>query len=142
VTGFLLDTNVVSELERSHPARAVVAFLRETPLEAIFLSDVIVAEIRFGIESVSNALRRDRLSLWLETAIRPMFAGRILPVTEDICLRWRLLMEAGRRQGYAFPQPDALIAATAAQHGLTVVTRDSEPFARASVDVVNPWRKR
>jgi toxin FitB len=67
-----------------------------------------------------------------------MFNDRVLPVTEDIMFRWRVLMEDGRKSGHTFSQPDLIIAATALQHGLTV-TRDRSDFDRAGVPVVNPW---
>jgi len=68
-----------------------------------------------------------------------MFNDRVLPVTEDIMFRWRVLMEDGRKSGHTFSQPDLIIAATALQHGLTVVTRDRADFDRAGVPVMNPW---
>ncbi len=71
----------------------------------------------------------------------PAFAGRILPVTEDILLTWRTLMEEGRKTGHTYSHPDLLIAATALHHGLTVVTRDRSDFDKAGVPVFNPWEQ-
>ena len=71
--------------------------------------------------------------------LRPAFAGRILPVTEDVLLKWRLLMEDGRKIGHTYSHPDLLLAATALEHGLTVVTRDRSDFDTARVPVFNPW---
>jgi hypothetical protein len=71
--------------------------------------------------------------------MRPMFDGRVLPITEDILLKWRLLVEDGRKTGHTFSQPDLMIAATALHHGLTVVTRDRSDYDKARVPVVNPW---
>jgi hypothetical protein len=68
-----------------------------------------------------------------------MFANRILPVTEDIMFRWRLLVEEGRKVGHTFSQPDLIIAATAVEHDLTVVTRDRGGYDKARVSVINPW---
>ena len=138
--GFLLDTNVLSELERARPAPSVVAFIRQHPLDTLFITDIVIAEIRFGIERVTNTQRREQLSRWLKNVIRPMFAGRILSLTEDVLLQWRLMADASRRSGYTYPEPDFLLAATAAYHGLTMLTRDTEPFQRAGVYVVNPWQ--
>jgi toxin FitB len=139
VTGWLLDTNVLSELRRPKPAHRVVAFVAAQPLELLHLSTVTFAEIRFGIERVTNATKRAELNDWLAHKVRPMFEQRILPVTEDIMLKWRLLVEDGRRAGHTFSQPDLIIAATALQHGLTVVSRDTRDFAKARVAVFNPW---
>lgn len=114
--------------------------MRQTPLSALFLSDIVLAEIRFGIESTPDPVRRQRYGSWLKDSIRPLFQGRVLAMTEDVFLRWRLLLETGRRRGYTFSEPDLLIAATAAHHGLAVATRDVEPFEHAGVPVMNPWR--
>jgi toxin FitB len=70
-----------------------------------------------------------------------MFHERILPVTEDILFRWRMLMEEGRKIGHTYSQPDLMIAATALHHGFTVVTRDRDDFDKAGVSVVNPWEE-
>jgi toxin FitB len=139
VTGWLLDTNVLSELRRPKPAPRVVAFVVAQPLELLYLSTVTLAEIRFGIERVTNATKRAELNDWLKHKIRPMFEQRILAITEDIMLKWRLLVEDGRQLGHTFSQPDLIIAATALQHGLTVVSRDTRDFAKARVAVLNPW---
>jgi predicted nucleic acid-binding protein len=140
VKQFLLDTNVLSEMSRPRPSRTVVASLRNIPLDAMFLSDVVIAEIRFGTENVGNPARRDMLQNWLKNDVRPSFAGRILPVTEDIFVRWRWIVEMNRRKGYTFEQSDALLAATAVHHNLTVLTRDIEPFERSEVTCLNPWQ--
>ncbi len=71
---------------------------------------------------MSPPIRRDELNSWLTRTIRPMFDKRVLPVTEDIMLRWRLLVEDGRKAGYTYSQPDLIIAATALHHGLTMVS--------------------
>jgi predicted nucleic acid-binding protein len=91
VTGWLLDTNVLSELRRPRPEPKVVAFIKAQPLDALYLSMVTLAEIRFGIERLADAGRRAELNDWLSHKVRPMFDGRILPVTEDIMLKWRLM---------------------------------------------------
>ena len=105
----------------------------------MFLSDVVIAQIRYGIENTANSAKREALLTWLRADVRPTFGNRTLPITEDILLRWRWIIETGRRAGYTFEQSDALLAATAAHHTLTMLSRDIEPFRRAGVDVVNPW---
>ena len=136
---WLLDTNVLSELRRPRPEPRVVAFVADRPLEQLFVSAVTLAEIRFGIELLAEPNRRAELNEWLTHKVRPMFEHRVLQITEDIMLKWRLLVEAGRKTGHVFSQPDLLIAATAIQHDLTVVTRDRSDFDKAGVPVLNPW---
>jgi len=139
VTGWLLDTNIFSELRRPRPEPKVVTFIAEHPLERFYISAVTFAEIRFGIELIADASRRAELNDWLAHKVRPMFEERVLSVTEDVMFKGRLLVEEGRKAGYTFSQPDLIIAATALCHGLTILSRDTRDYERARVPVVNPW---
>jgi toxin FitB len=136
---WLLDTNILSELRRSKPHPRVIEFVGNSPIQKLYVSAVTLAEIRFGIELVDDAARRAELNNWLAHKVRPMFNGRVLQVTEDIMLRWRLLVEHGRKTGHTFSQPDLIIAATAIHHDLTVVTRDRGDYDKTRVPVLNPW---
>ena len=139
MTSWLLDTNVLSELRRPKPQPKVIAFVASQPLDLLYISTVTLAEIRFGIERVGDARRRAELNDWLSHRVRPMFEQRILPVSEDVMFKWRLLVEEGRKSGHTFSQPDLIIAATALHHDLTVVSRDTSDYEKASVPVLNPW---
>ena len=137
--GWLLDTNILSELRRVRPEPKVLAFVAANPLEQLYVSTVTFAEIRFGIELVTDVHRRAELNDWLEHKVRPMFNERVLPISEDVMLKWRLLVEEGRKIGHTFSQPDLIIAATALCHGLTILSRDTSDYDRARAPVVNPW---
>ena len=139
MTGWLLDTNVLSELRRPRPDARVRRFIAGQRLEDLFVSTVTFAEIRFGIEIVSDPIHRAELTEWLTHRVRPLFDQRVLEVSEDVMFKWRLLVEEGRKAGHTFSQPDLIIAATALQHGLTVVTRDTADYARSRVPLFNPW---
>ena len=139
MSGWLLDTNVLSELRRPRPEPKVIAFVATQPLENLFVSAVTFAEIRFGIERLEDIGRRAELHDWLTHRLRPMFDGRVLPVTEDVMLKWRLLVEEGRKVRHTFSQPDLIIAATALHNGLTLVTRDTADHEEARTPVHNPW---
>jgi hypothetical protein len=99
---WLLDTNVLSELRRPRPDQKVVAFVAGCALDQLHISVITLAEIRFGIEVVVDANRRAELNDWLTQRVRPMFDGRVLQITEDIMLEWRLLVEKGRKAGHTF----------------------------------------
>jgi len=141
VIGWLLDTNVLSELRRPKPEAKVVSFVASRPLDLLFVSTVTFAEIRFGIEGVTDARHRAELNDWLTHQVRPMFDQRVLAITEDIMFKWRLLVADCRKAGHTYSQPDLIIAATALHHGLTVVSRDTSDFKKARVPVLNPWRE-
>jgi toxin FitB len=140
VTGWLLDTNILSELRRPKPNQKIVGFVASKPLDLLFVSTVTFAEIRFGIELVADATRRAELNDWLAHKVRPMFEERVLAVSEDVMFKWRLLVEDGRKAGHTYSQPDLIIAATALHYGLTVVSRDTGDFKKARAPVLNPWR--
>lgn len=104
MTDLLLDTNVLSELRKPSPNPRVVAYVAAQPLEKLFVSDVTFAEIRFGIEQAADPLRRAELHEWLQHTVRPMFEQRVLPISEDVMFKGRLLVEAGRKEGHTFSQ--------------------------------------
>jgi len=139
MTDWLLDTNILSELRKMKPEPRVMEFVRQQPLDCLFISVVTLAEIRFGIERITDSTRRVELNDWLTQRVRPMFIGRILPISEDIMLKWRWLVEEGRKVGHTFSQPDLIIAATGLHHGLTIVTRDTTDYARTGALLLNPW---
>ena len=103
------------------------------------MSTVTFAEMRYGIETITDSSRRAELNDWLVHKVRPMFDQRVLEVSEEVMFKWRLLVEDGRKAGHTFSQPDLIIAATALHHGLTVVTRDTGDYQLARVALVNPW---
>lgn len=138
---WLLDTNVLSELRHVRPERKVISFVSAQPLESLFVSAVTFAEIRFGIELLDDVHKRAALNDWLNLQLRPMFENRVLPVSEDVMFKWRLLVEDGRKKGHTFPQPELIIAATALHHGLTIVSRDSGGYAQTGALLINPWQE-
>jgi predicted nucleic acid-binding protein len=139
--GWLLDTNVVSELRKGGRCNAAVrGWAEAVPPSSCFLSRVTVAEIQFGIERVTDPGFRGELEAWLREGVRAWFGERILDVGEAVLVAWRHLIWEGQKNGYTYSQPDALIAATAKVHQLGVVTRNVEDFVRAGVLVSDPWR--
>jgi predicted nucleic acid-binding protein len=139
MTGWLLDTDVISELNKKQPERRVIDFLIEQPLADLYLSTVTFAEIRYGIQQAHDAERRTALVAFLDRRVRPMFTGRVLQISEDVILRWKIIAKAGQKAGHTFTQPDLFIAAIAAIHELTVVTRNTRDFEKTGVAIYNPW---
>lgn len=136
---WLVDTNILSDARKPRPDPKVADFFRTHRTSELYLSIVTLAEIRFGIELLEDHGRRAVLTDWLTLKLRPMFEGRVLPLTENILLKWRFLMEQGRKTGHTYSQIDLIIAATALHHGLTVVTRDRSDYDRVGAPVFNPW---
>lgn len=133
---YLLDTNVLSELRRRAPEPAVAAWVVARPASTLHLSVLTLGELRKGAEIVKDAARRLALVDWLETELPAFFAGRIHPVDARVADCWgRLVAQSGR----PLPAVDSLLAATAAVHGLTVVTRNTRDFAGLGVPLIDPW---
>jgi toxin FitB len=139
VRGYLVDTNIPSELTRERPDARVVAFLQNVDKEAVFLSVMTIGEICRGIAALPISQRRASLQNWLEIDVRSWFAGRIFPVTEAIAERWGHLSAVAKQQGLSLAVVDGVIAATALHHDLTLVTRNVKDFAGLGMDISNPW---
>jgi toxin FitB len=136
---YLLDTNVVSEWVKPRPNAGVVSWLSQTDENLIFLSVCTLAELRFGIARMPNGRRRQRLDEWLGNDIVLRFEGRIVAIDVPIADAWGILNARSRAAGRSIDVMDGLIAATAAVHDMTVVTRDVSSFKAAGTPHVNPW---
>jgi toxin FitB len=131
VTGRLLDTNILAELRRPKPEPKVLAFIAAHPLDHLYASAVTLAEIRFGIELVSDASKRAELNDWLAHKVRPMFEERVLPITEDVCSNGGCWSRKVARRGT--PSRSPVSSLTALRHRLTIVSRDTSDYGRAHV---------
>jgi toxin FitB len=140
MTGFLVDTNVPSELVRSQPEPSVERWIAAQNLDSLFISAVSFGELRKGITLLSPGKRRIELESWIEGDLSILFSGRILSVTRAISERWGML-DAGRQlAGRPLNTADGMIAATALEHDLTVVTRNVNDFEQLGVTILNPWK--
>jgi toxin FitB len=137
-SGFLLDTNVVSEALRPQPDARVLAWLRENEARA-WLSVLTVGEMEAGIRGAPDPRRARELRAWLDDVLIPQFTHRLLPLDMAVTRRWGERTAAARANGTPVGAVDALIAATAAQHGLAVATRNVRDFEHLAVEVVDPW---
>lgn len=137
--GFLLDTNIPSELTYPRPAPQVEQWLETVNDEQLFFSVISLAEICKGIAKLPQSKRRVQLQEWLDCTLRPWFAGRILPVTEAIAEQMGRWAGEGEVRGRTIKIADGLIAATALEHELTVVTRNVKDFSGFGVLIFNPW---
>lgn len=137
--GYLLDTCVISEATRPRPSVKVRAWIRAILPERMFLSVANLAEIEQGIAALGDVGKTKKLNAWLRNEVLPDFDGRIISVDPSVATRWGRLLGEGRRSGQARPLMDALLAATALEHGLSLVTRNVKDFADYDIEIVNPW---
>jgi predicted nucleic acid-binding protein len=139
VSGFLLDTNCVSELVRTRPEPRLVEWIEAADESLLYLSVLTLGEIRKGVVGIPLGKRRTLLEVWLEVDLQVRFSGRILPIDWPVADRWGLIAGQARSKGWSLPIVDGLLAATAVHYNLTVVSRNSNDFRNAQVPVVNPW---
>ncbi len=133
---YLLDTNIISELVRPKPAKAVLAWFENIPSEALHISVLTLGEIRKGVEQMPDGARREKLRLWLEHDLADWFETRVLPIDIQVADRWGRLIA---QMGGPVPSIDSLLAATALHHELRLVTRNQKDFAYPGLEVINPW---
>ena len=139
--GFLLDTNVVSEFARADnkPDERVRRWLESAQPESLYASVLTCGEIRKGIEHLVAGKRRTHLEVWIENDFREWFETRLMVVDEAVANRWGLIAAMARRRGTPLAIIDGLLCATALEHELTVVTRNTRDFANLGAPVLNPW---
>jgi predicted nucleic acid-binding protein len=137
--GFLLDTNVISELVTRRPEPNVSRWVEDTDETLLHLSVLTLGEIRKGIGGLPQAKRRAELEIWLNKGLRSRFAGRILPIDAAVADRWGRVAAQARSKNIQLPVIDGLLAATALEHDLTFVTRNTADVAGTGVLVLNPW---
>ncbi|HET9108165.1 MAG TPA: type II toxin-antitoxin system VapC family toxin [Steroidobacteraceae bacterium] len=136
---FLLDTNVVSEWTKPRPNPGVVEWLGQVDEDEVFLSVVTFAELRHGIERLPVSTRRRQLDEWLRNELPLRFEARIVGVDGAIADEWGRLVARREGRGRPIQAMDALIAATAQVHGLTLVTRNTADFHPSVKSILNPW---
>ena len=139
MSGFLLDTNCISEAVSPKPDPNVEKWVRAADQSLLYLSVLTLGEIRKGVAGLAQGRRRTQLETWLEIELQTRFAGRILLIDAAISDRWGLLSAEAKRKGKPLSTVDGLLGATALHHNLTIVTRNVTDFAGLSIPVLNPW---
>lgn len=139
MSGWLLDTNVLSELRRPRCSATVRRWIRAREAMDLYVSTITFAEIRFGIQRLPDEHRRHVLTHWLDDKLRLWFGQRVLEVDEDVILRWREMVQECRQSGHTYSQPDLFLAAIADLHNLCLATRNVNDFKNTCIAVVNPW---
>ena len=137
MSGYLLDTNVVSELSKQTPHPGIVAFLDAE--DDLWLSVIVLEELELGVRLLPESRRRSRLRDWL-SQLTVDFAARVLPIERREAEQAAVFQARARRNGRVLHLADALIAGTAITHDLAVVTRNARDFDGLDIGVINPWQ--
>jgi predicted nucleic acid-binding protein len=136
---YILDTNVISELVAAHPDDNVTHWIDTVDPERVFLSVITIGELKRGIEKLADSRRKGQLDRWLNEDLLVRFQDHLLAIDVDVMLAWGDLTARLEAIGKPVPAIDSLIAASAAQSGFTLVTRNVADFAHTGISVFNPW---
>jgi toxin FitB len=139
MNGYLLDTNVISEFSKKKPDERVRKWVDAQNEATLYLSVLTFGEIRKGITLLPQAKKRTELEKWLQTELPARFKDRLLPVTDGIAQIWGSMAAQAEMQGIPLSAIDGLLGATAANHDLTVATRNLPDFRGCNVPLINPW---
>jgi toxin FitB len=138
MSGFLVDTDVLSEPQKARPRESVIAWLRRHEAD-LYTSAVVIGELSWGIQRLSKGRKRDALTKWLDESVLPRMEGRILRLDTRGALEWGALQARLEIAGRQMPWRDSVIAATARRHGLKMATRNLKDYRAAGLHVVNPF---
>jgi len=136
---YLLDTCVISELIKVNSCSNVVNWIDSKDEERLFLSVITIGEIEKGITKLEDSKRKTRIEKWLMEKLLMRFKDRIIPLDINILLKWGQMTADLEKKGKKMSSIDSLIAATALEKDLTLVTRNVRDFENSGVEIINPW---
>jgi predicted nucleic acid-binding protein len=136
---YLLDTCVISELVTPYPNEKVIKWLEERKENDLFLSVLTIGEIHKGIAKLPDSKKKRVLIKWVEDDLKKRFMGRVLEITEAIAIQWGDILGDSEKKGKKMSVIDGLIAASAIEEGLTVVTRNIKDIKNSGARIINPW---
>ena len=138
---YLLDTCVVSELVAKQPNPRVLEWIDSVDQDGVYLSVITIGELTKGIEKLPNSKRKQELSDWMENELLVRFQDKVIALGVDILVHWGTMVARLEAKGRTLPAMDSLIAASALEKGLTLVTRNEADFDGTGVEIVNPWKE-
>ena len=137
----ILDTNVVSEIMRPLPSRAVLRWMSTQPPDRLHVTSITIAEVMYGIELLPSGKRQEALRMGAEKLFQVVFADRILGFDARAAREFSMIASSRRRRGRPISELDAQIAAITRFHGGALATRDIGDFEGCGIELINPWRE-
>jgi predicted nucleic acid-binding protein len=134
---YLLDTNVISEMQKNQCSQNVRSFADTVSWEEMYLSVITLGELCYGVEKLPSGKKKHDLSVWLYTKLPEWFRGRIIDLDTDVLLEWGKIRARAKT---AMPVADSLIAASAVTNHMFLVTRNTKDFEEVDgINLLNPW---
>lgn len=137
---YLLDTNIISEFVSRSPSQKVIDYILTLNENDIYLSVITIGEIKAGIEKLADGQKKRNLLHWLENDLLLRFEHRIIAIDIGVMLRWGTVNTQLKRLGKPLPVMDSLIAATAQEKEMLLLTRNEKDFQNLDIKIVNPFR--
>ncbi|NRB11413.1 MAG: type II toxin-antitoxin system VapC family toxin [Rickettsiaceae bacterium] len=135
--GYLIDTNVISELVKSKQNKQVVEWFKTVQDQDLYLSVLTIGEIRKGIVNIESSKKKEKIRIWLDQELTLWFGERILPINIEVADKWGFIQGSSKK---TLPAIDSLIAATALHFDLILVTRNMKDFDYQGLEVINPFK--
>ena len=136
--GYLIDTCLISELRRPVPSESVKNWFQTCEENQLFISVLTIGEIKYGMQRLQSGKKKDDLEEWFNQVI-DSYSNRILPITQHICITWAIMRSTAENKGLQLSVIDGLLAATAKEHNLILVTRNIKDFKPTNIHIINPW---
>lgn len=136
---YLLDTCIISELIKPVPSNSVVEWLNNIPEDNIYLSSITIGEIQKGISKLVDSKKKLNLQSWLDKDLLNRFNSKIISIDKDICITWGIITANAEKRGKKLASIDSLIAATAINKVLTLVTRNTSDMIESGANIVDPF---
>lgn len=136
---YLFDTCILSELTKQAPAPSVIAWIKDQIEASCYVSALTIGELIRGIHRLPSNTKRAKLEAWLQNELLLRFRGRIIAIDEAVAMRWGTLVAEASMRGRVLPTIDSLLAATAQEYSLTLVTRNMKDFHDLDIKLLNPW---
>lgn len=136
---YLLDTCILSEMNKKEPNQGLIDWFKVNRLQDMYISILTVGELQKGINKLEHSIKKNRLQDWLDNYILPQFTNKIIDIDVNVITQWSKLVADKESVGESMPAIDSLIVASAIEYGLSIITRNTKDMQNAVIPIINPY---